>query len=77
MKIQSAFIWMLRKLGVEIVEEKVDPNAFMAIPFEEARLCLNCEYVVRSQRCPICGSERHLLLGKILGLMKSKRNSNG
>lgn len=43
-----------------------------AIPFREARLCVNCETVIREPVCPICSSKHNLVLGKTLGMVIQK-----
>jgi rRNA maturation endonuclease Nob1 len=58
----------LKTLGVEVSE--VGSSSITAIPFTEARLCINCEHVVRNSVCPMCGSKSHMLLGNVLGLIK-------
>ena len=59
---------LLMALGVEISE--VESSSMAAIPFTEARLCINCEHVIRNSVCPICGSKSHMLLAKVLGLIE-------
>lgn len=59
----------LRALGVAEVSE-IESSSMAAIPFKEAQLCVNCEHVVRDSVCPMCGSKSHLVLGKVLGLVK-------
>jgi rRNA maturation endonuclease Nob1 len=39
-----------------------------AIPFKIARLCVNCEHVIKDPACPICGSKTNLVLGNVLGI---------
>ncbi len=57
---------LLTFLGIELSE--VDPLAkWTAIPFNQARLCINCEHIVESQVCPVCGSKTQLFIGKVLG----------
>lgn len=65
---------LLKALGVEVSE--VESSTMPAIPFNEARLCINCEHIVRNSACPVCGSTSHMLLGSILGLIKSNGNVN-
>jgi rRNA maturation endonuclease Nob1 len=55
-------------LGIEVSE--VESSSMAAIPFKEARLCVNCEHVVRNSVCPMCGSKSHMLLANVLGLIK-------
>jgi rRNA maturation endonuclease Nob1 len=57
-----------KALGVEVSE--VGSSSMTTIPFTEARLCINCEHVVRNSVCPMCGSKSHMLLGNVLGLVK-------
>jgi rRNA maturation endonuclease Nob1 len=59
---------LLKALGVEV--SKAESSSLAAIPFTEARLCINCEHVVRNPVCPMCGSKSHMLLGNVLGLIK-------
>jgi len=59
---------LLKVLGFQVSE--VESSSMVAIPFKEARLCINCEHVVRSSVCPMCGSKSHMLLGNVLGLIK-------
>ncbi len=59
---------LFKVLGFEVSE--VESSSMAAIPFKEARLCINCEHVVRNSVCPICGSKSHMLLGNVLGLIK-------
>ena len=47
-----------------------ETSSMAAIPFTEARLCINCEHVVRNSVCPMCGSKSHILLGNVLGLIE-------
>ena len=47
-----------------------ESSSMAAIPFTEARLCINCEHVVRNSVCPMCGSKSHILLGNVLGLIE-------
>jgi rRNA maturation endonuclease Nob1 len=61
---------LFKALGVVEVSE-VESSIMAAIPFKEAQLCVNCEHVVSDSVCPICGSKSHLLLGKVLGLVKN------
>lgn len=49
---------------------EVESRSMAAIPFKEARLCINCEHVVRNLVCPTCGSKSHIILGNVLGLIK-------
>lgn len=56
----------LKALGTKASE--VESSSMGAIPFPEARLCVNCENVVRNPVCPVCGSKSHMILGKVLGL---------
>ncbi len=60
---------LLKVLGVAEVSG-VESSSMPAIPFDEAQLCINCENVVRNSVCPICGSKSHLVLGRVLGLIK-------
>jgi len=59
---------LLKALGVE--ESEVESSSMAAIPFKEARLCINCERVVRDSVCPMCGSKSHMVLANVLGLIK-------
>jgi len=59
---------LLEALGV-VEASGVESSSMPAIPFKEARLCINCERVVRNPVCPICGSKSHMLLGNVLGLI--------
>jgi rRNA maturation endonuclease Nob1 len=59
---------LLKALGAEVSE--VESSSMAAIPFTEARLCINCEYVVRNSVCPMCGSKSHMLLANVLGLIE-------
>ena len=59
---------LLKVLGFGV--SKGESSSMAAIPFTEARLCINCEHVVRSSVCPMCGSKSHMLLGNVLGLIK-------
>ena len=59
----------LKALGVVEVSA-TESSSMAAIPFREAQLCVNCEHVVRDSVCPMCGSKSHLVLGKVLGLIK-------
>ena len=59
---------VLKVLGFKISE--VESSSMAAIPFKEARLCINCEHVVRNSVCPMCGSKSHMVLGNVLGLIK-------
>ena len=59
---------LLKALGAEVSE--VESSSMAAIPFTEARLCINCEHVVRNSVCPMCGSKSHMLLGNVLGLIE-------
>ena len=59
---------LLRVLGAEVSE--VESSGIAAIPFQEARLCVNCEHIVRNSVCPMCGSKSQMLLGNVLGLIK-------
>jgi hypothetical protein len=59
----------LKALGVVEVSE-IESSSMAAIPFREAQLCVNCEHVVKDSVCPMCGSKAHLVLGKVLGLIK-------
>ena len=59
---------LLKALGVEVSE--VESSSMPAIPFNEARLCINCEHIVRNSECPMCGSKSNMLLGNVLGLIK-------
>jgi rRNA maturation endonuclease Nob1 len=58
----------LKALGFEL--SGVESSSTAAIPFKEARLCINCEHVVRNSVCPMCGSKSHMVLGNVLGLIK-------
>ena len=60
---------LLRTLAAVEVSE-VESSSKAAIPLEEARLCINCEHVVRDSVCPTCGSKSHMLLANVLGLIK-------
>jgi len=60
---------LLKALGVEVSE--VESSSMAAIPFNEARLCINCEHIVRNSVCPTCGSKSHMLLGNVLGLINN------
>ena len=42
----------------------------IAIKMKEARLCLNCESVIRESVCPVCGSMKQLMIGRVLGVLK-------
>jgi rRNA maturation endonuclease Nob1 len=59
---------VLKALGFRVSE--VESSSMAAIPFKEARLCINCEHVVRNSVCPMCGSKSHMVLGNVLGLIK-------
>ena len=59
---------LLKALGVEVSE--AESSSMPAIPFNEARLCINCEHIVRNSECPMCGSKSNMLLGNVLGLIK-------
>ena len=59
---------LLKALGAEGSE--VESSSMAAIPFTEARLCINCEHVVRNPVCPTCGSKSHMLLANVLGLIE-------
>ncbi len=59
---------LLKALGVEVSE--AESSIMPAIPFNEARLCINCEHIVRNSVCPICGSKSNMVLGSILGLIR-------
>lgn len=63
---------LLEKMGVHMNEFSLE-EMVTAIPFNHARLCLNCEHIVKVQVCPVCGSTHHLLLGKVLGLVSHGR----
>ena len=65
---------VLKALGVELSEAESPDIA--AIPFEEARSCINCEHIVRNSVCPMCGSKSHILLGNVLGLMRNNRHGS-
>jgi hypothetical protein len=58
----------LKASGAEVSAAE-SPNT-AAIPFTEARLCINCEHVVRNSVCPTCGSKSHILLGNVLGVIE-------
>ena len=60
---------LLRALGVVEVSG-VESSKKAAIPFEEAKSCVNCEHVLRDSVCPICGSKSHMLLANVLGLIE-------
>ena len=60
---------LLKALGVVEVSE-VKSSGKATIPFEKARLCINCEHVVRDSVCPTCGSKSHMVLGNVLGLIE-------
>jgi rRNA maturation endonuclease Nob1 len=64
----------LKALGVEVSE--VESSSITMIPFEEARLCINCEHIIRNSVCPMCGSKYHMVLGNVLGLMKTNRDED-
>jgi hypothetical protein len=59
---------LFKALGAEVCE--VESSSVAAIPFTEARLCINCEHVVRNSVCPMCGSKSHMLLANVLGLIE-------
>ena len=59
---------LLKALGVEVYE--VESSRMAVIPVEEARLCINCEHIIRNSVCPVCGSKSHILLANVLGLIK-------
>ncbi len=72
MIIGKGFEKFLRKLGIEFVEGD-PPIEWVAIPFKEARLCLDCNNIVRNVKCPVCGSKYHLILPVVLDGRSMKR----
>lgn len=67
----------LRHLGIEIIDGEDAVTGSLFIPLREARLCVNCEHIIRTRTCPLCGSKHNLHLGIILGENRGKNNQPG
>lgn len=63
----KSIIHSTARLKILLSMYEMEDSSTIRIPLSEAVLCVNCENIHRTTRCPVCTSGHYLQLKKILG----------